>query len=388
MKRSSLWLHRGAIAALATMPAILGAQSLPIGGANTAQLAHTPPNIYDALAVDERIASSMIIADTSATSIGTRLTDPRYDATTQQYTGVVRLLMKDASGAFGNCSGSLLWDRQTILTAAHCVANTDGSLRATQVDVRFRGTTNSSAADVNLINSASSITILPGYTGAVIESNDIAVIRLNQAPPEWAESYSLFAGNPLNQLADLSGWGFVGDGNTGDLYQFGGQGRRLQGFQQWNAFANTAGSLFSGGANQGILVYDFDNGSYDRNRLCGVFGLPEGSANPLCETGYGLDEVALGRGDSGGPGFVFNVLSGKWEIAGVASWGTSGFASNGATCPLSRIGCFGALGGHTAVGREYAYNFISQSVPEPGTWALMVAGLAGICVVARRRNVA
>ena len=104
------------------MPAILGAQSLPIGGANTAQLAHTPPNIYDALAVDERIASSMIIADTSATSIGTRLTDPRYDATTQQYTGVVRLLMKDASGAFGNCSGSLLWDRQTILTAAHCVA--------------------------------------------------------------------------------------------------------------------------------------------------------------------------------------------------------------------------------------------------------------------------
>jgi hypothetical protein len=156
---------------------------------------------------------------------------------------------------------------------------------------------------------------------------------------------------------------------------------RAKQIEHWQA-------LFSGGANQGILVYDFDNGSYNRNRLCGVFGLPEGSADPLCETGYGLDEVALGRGDSGGPGFVFNVLSGKWEIAGVASWGTSGFASNGATCPSSRIGCFGALGGHTAVGREYAYNFISQSVPEPGTWALMVAGLAGICVVARRRNVA
>ncbi|MCO4098555.1 MAG: trypsin-like serine protease [Gemmatimonas sp.] len=391
MKLSFVWLHRSALAAVAAMPAILGAQPLPIGGAIGSQLAQTPPNIYEALAVDERIGSSLIIGDTSATNIGTRLIGPRYDATAQQYTGVVRISMKDANGAFGTCSGSLLWDRQTILTAAHCVTNTDGSLRATQADVRFRGTTNSSASDVNLLNSAASITILPGYSGAVIESNDIAVIRLNQAPPEWAESYNLFAGNPLNQKANFSGWGRVGDGNTGDALQFGGQGRRMQGSQQWNAFANTAGNLFSGGSNQGILVYDFDNGSYNRNRLCSVFGLPDGSANPLCETGYGLDEVGVGRGDSGGPGFVFNVLNGKWEIAGVASWGTGGFAANTETgaCPNSGLSCFGAFGGHTAVGRDVAFNFITaQTVPEPGTWALMVVGLAGISVVTRRRNVA
>ena len=384
MNRTKHWLSLSA--AVALLPAAVGAQQ--ITGAWNAPLGLSP-NIYSALAVGERITNTLIITDSvgGVGTLGTRLTGPRYNAGTQRYAGVVRIFMKDAAGTYGSCSGSLLWDRQTILTAAHCVSKTDGTARATQVDVRFRGATNLSTSDVVLANSASTISIMPGYSGSVIENRDIAVIRLNQAPPTFAESYSLFGGNPLNSQANFSGWGSVGDGTTGDQYGFGGAGRRLQGQNQWNAYANNAAGLFSGGVNQGILVYDFDNGSYNRNRLCSIFGLLQGSTNPLCETGYGLDEVALGRGDSGGPGFLFNPSSGKWEIAGVASWVTGGYATNTETGNCAFLSCFGALGGHTSVGRTEASDFINASVvPEPGTWALMLAGLAGVAVASRRRR--
>ena len=46
-----------------------------------------------------------------------------YTAPMPQYSGVVSLIMAYAGGSF-NCSGTLLPDRQSILTAGHCV--TDG----------------------------------------------------------------------------------------------------------------------------------------------------------------------------------------------------------------------------------------------------------------------
>jgi hypothetical protein len=87
-----------------------------------------------------------------------------------------------------------------------------------------------------------------------------------------------------------------------------------------------------------------------------------------------LDEVGLGRGDSGGPA-LFNGM-----IVGVASWG----ARLDNTYPSFG---WGSINGHASTVNAANLAWIqSQVIPEPGTYAMVVVGLLGTGLVARRRR--
>src|ERR1039458_3224362 len=112
--------------------------------------------------------------------------------------GVVEL---DSSDGFG-CSGSLLSDGYSILTAAHCVTSSPS-----YVNVYFPGPSGS----VDYI--ATTYYVDPLYTGDSTQGNDLAIVRLNQAPPSSAIGYSLYTGFTTSTIL-LAGYGETGTGTT------------------------------------------------------------------------------------------------------------------------------------------------------------------------------
>ena len=319
--------------------------------------------------------------------------DARYNATFGRFAGVdgvVSLLIRTPVGNFG-CTGTLLNNRRQILTAAHCLTNEVGNpaLFATSVDVRFQGPSNTFERTITV--PASGMRIHPGYTGLVVADNDLAVLDLPTEAPTFARGVGIFNGPAsavLGQQITFVGYGSTGTGTTGD-----GQGgfafRRRFGFNRLESTCSAIGATPASNdcgfdatpnGNRGIFLSDFDNGSPLTDTMCVLY---QPTTNPLvCNrgvTGDILDEVGVGRGDSGGPA-LFNGL-----IAGVASWGTGGSLNPGA------FGAWGALYGHvnvTLASNQAWLNLVAPGavVPEPSTYALMATGLAGLAAIARRRR--
>ena len=172
--------------------------------------------------------------------------DPRYFAPMPQYSGVAALLMDYGPGGVFICSGSLLPDRRSILTAAHCVSDgfgTPGPLSTTaffyssDTDPDFLPTLNGPSVAVSdiFVNSA--------CTGFVIDHNDIAVLRLAQEAPSFAASYELSLLDDLTgELFNVAGYGgrstiggnFGGNAGTGRLRQ--GENRMEYRFGEFNGF--------------------------------------------------------------------------------------------------------------------------------------------------------
>ncbi len=308
--------------------------------------------------------------------------------------GVVGLLMSyGAAGSF-ICSGTLMADRQSILTAGHCVSDGFGTAGPLTTTVFFQPAAGLPVTQTIYNNPAatavtvSDIFVNPGYTGQVIDQNDIAVLRMSTVAPTWATSHGIYTGGDLTGSDfTVAGYGRLGTGagtntttgrlRTGDnRYDFR-FGDPDFGVGYWDgAFDNPA---LPSAQVAYSYVSDFDNGLGANDTSCLLaadadFGL---SGPKYCNTGVGVREVGVAGGDSGGPNFIGGMVS------GVNSYGLS-FGTAYGDINTGLNSSFGEFSGY--VPTFIHADFINASlVPEPSTYLMLALGLAGVGFAARRR---
>ncbi|MEO5814328.1 MAG: trypsin-like serine protease [Gemmatimonadaceae bacterium] len=380
-------------AAIVLTPAMLSAQSqqvLTFGNANQ----------YTA------IVKSMVSA------AGNVNTDPRYQTpVSPAYNGVGSIRITSDSGTF-ICTGSLLKDGVTVLTAAHCLTGGIGNVSA--VSVNFYPT-NATAEVINAVSWNAN----PAYSGNVIDENDIGVIRLANAASAGVTRYDLYTGTAENNNFEFVGFGQRGSNGQGVNAPNGGgpnftlasrrKGQNLfdiaLGDSRWDCPVTS--QYCDQGVNfweyvgaapnfDHVLLTDFDNGTtgpLSNDGLCflGAALYPQymSLGTSECNSGLGLNEAISGGGDSGGPGFI------NGQIASVTSFGlTFGAYSAGPAFPGpygdingALDSSFGEYSGFTDVAFQSQWiNSQLVATPEPGTTVLMATGLIGIVGMARRRR--
>jgi secreted trypsin-like serine protease len=283
------------------------------------------------------------------------------NTTDSPWAGVVSIT-PSTGGVF---SGALI-DSRHVLTAAHVVFNHAANPGNVVVNLNYGGNLTSQI-------SASRISIHPSYTTGNTPSDttfawndDVAVIRLSQPIPIGVPTYPLFTGTPgLNgapATITMVAYGGFGDGVAASLSAGANASVKRIG-------SNRVDQLFADDEGSGkaeIFVFDFDG----PNATTNVLGGPT--------LGAGI-EAGYASGDSGSPAFVY--VNGAYRIAGIGA-----FNGDPATIPGNSIQ-FGAIGGGMVVAPyvEWINEQTALPVPEPESYAMMLAGLAFVAYAVRRR---
>jgi secreted trypsin-like serine protease len=265
------------------------------------------------------------------------------------------------SSSIGGCSGSLLADGMSILTAGHCVTSSYGAPIASNIAVTFLGPSGLVSDTVSLVS------VDPGYTGDSTQGDDLAVLQLSSHAPAFATGYQLFDGTPTAAPEVVAGYGVSGTGLTGANGSYG----TLRAGE--NAYATTG--LYFGWSPTLLIGEFYESGVPSTNAL----GLAD--PNPY----DAADEVDISHGDSGGPSFYDGYLIGVHNLGICLS-----SADNQNTCldppavNSSNNSYFGDLYADVSVSANAPW-IEAQQVPEPIS-AFLVA--LGLCAMARVRRAA
>lgn len=332
-------------------------------------------------------ASSMLVGQTStSTVVGNG--NPLYFANNAKYNGVVALIMEYDTGSY-ICTGSLV-GRAAIVTAGHCVSHGAGTANPIKTTAYFydwgNGDPDHHWSQVGSVAiDVSKYYVNSGYTGEVIDENDIAILRLADVAPDFAKIYDLYYGG------DLTGTDFnvAGNGNRsnagGAVGANLGNGRLRQGDNTYS-FAlgdDVFGGLFTddsfwGAKAQNSFVSDFDNGLAANDAGC-ILTMDFGSTLG-CDGWRGATEVGVAGGDSGGPQFV------DGKVASVTSYGLS-FGTDYGDIDNLLNSTWGEFSGYVPV---YIHQDWIEStlaaIPEPQTWAMMIVGFGAVGFAARRQR--
>ena len=261
--------------------------------------------------------------------------------------GVVELITNTGIG----CSGSLLSDGFSILTAGHCVTSSYGSALPTSVNVSFLGPSGGFVSDT-----VSAYFVDPLWTGDSTLGGDLAVLRLAQQAPAFATGYSLFTGTPTTAPELIAGYGLGGTGLTGAVTGF---GTLRAGTNEYVAY----GSIF--GWSSSLLVSQFYDSLIASTNALGI---------PVPYTAF--DEVNISRGDSGGPSLYNGQIIGVHDLGICLSVSTE--CSVPPSVSTSNNSFFGELFGDTSVSANAAWIQAQEvpEAPEPASSALLGLGLA------------
>ena len=326
-----------------------------------------------------------------------------WTSTAPQYSGTVGLLMNGSV-----CSGTLLRDRQTILTAAHCVAGTNGQQDVADNGVTVFFRTPGAGPDTQFYyggpgyqtQQSADIFVHESYTGDVIDHNDIALVRLADVAPDFATAYNLYTGEIAGLDMNVTGYGSTSSvgGAVGvnvsnpnrlgwfrqglNTYDFALGDDRFENAMGVNAWAAILGEPVS----QFEYSYwsDFDSGLATNDASCRITQASNFGGEPglsFCDLGTGLREVGVAGGDSGGGSFINGAVASinSYGITFGANWGDSFTGLNSS---------YGEFTGYVPV--WYHAGWIGErmlaEVPEPSTWAMLILGFGVVGGSLRRRS--
>jgi hypothetical protein len=318
--------------------------------------------------------------------------DPIFYPTANK-SGVVALISDYGAAGRFICTGSLLSNRQSVLTAGHCVGSGAGTPTPISMTAYFfDGNPDSRTpfgAGVRAVD-ISHIAVNQNYTGEVIDQNDIAVVRLKTGV-FGVDAYDLYNGGLQNEQFNVAGYGgrsTVGgllgsDSRTGFLREGDNTYSYRWGDAAFGGFftdRDANGEGFFGFADyENSWVSDFDSGLAVNDTAC-LIAAAVGAVGFGCETGVGAREVGVAGGDSGGPQFI------NGKISSVTSYGVT-FGTGFGDCRAGLNSSCGEFSGYVPVSIHTDFITDAMAVPEPATWAMMIIGFGAVGFATRRAKV-